>query len=195
MLEFSYETLKKRFEELAYLNRGLIIECIDERIGETHIFHAEGGIRQFVADLNSGEQGIHSIIFGEGVIENVSVDFALQYNAGYKENILTFANNIRTKEGGTHLVGFRTALTRAINGYIKHYPDIMIMTQSGKVIFAETKGEHLKNDNSREKIELGRAWRTAAGSQYRYYMVFRDGENLLPGAVSMSQFVETIKAL
>ena len=83
----------------------------------------------------------------------------------------------------------------AINGYIKHYPDIMIMTQSGKVIFAETKGEHLKNDDSREKIELGRAWRTAAGSQYRYYMVFRDGENLLPGAVSMSQFVETIKAL
>ena len=83
----------------------------------------------------------------------------------------------------------------AINGYIKHYPDIMIMTQSGKIIFAETKGEHLKNDDSREKIELGRAWRTAAGSQYRYYMVFRDGENLLPGAVSMSQFVETIKAL
>ena len=83
----------------------------------------------------------------------------------------------------------------AINGYIKHYPDIMIMTQSGKVIFAETKGEHLKNDDSREKIELGRAWRTAAGTQYRYYMVFRDGENLLPGSVSMSQFVETIKAL
>lgn len=83
----------------------------------------------------------------------------------------------------------------AINGFIKHYPDILIMTQSGKLICAETKGEHLKNDNSREKIELGRAWRTAAGSQYRYYMVFRDGENLLPGAVSMSQFVETIKAL
>ena len=71
----------------------------------------------------------------------------------------------------------------------------MIMTRSGKIIFAETKGEHLKNDDSREKIELGRAWRTAAGSQYRYYMVFRDEENLLPGAVSMSQFVETIKAL
>lgn len=78
-----------------------------------------------MADLNSGEQGIHSIIFGEGVIENVSVDFALQYNAGYKENILTFANNIRTKEGGTHLVGFRTALTRAINGYIKGQQDLV----------------------------------------------------------------------
>ena len=125
VLEFSYETLKKRFEELAYLNKGLIIECIDERIGETHVFHAEGGIRQFVADLNSGEQGIHSIIFGEGMVDSVTVDFALQYNAGYKENILTFANNIRTKEGGTHLVGFRTALTRAINGYIKGQQDLV----------------------------------------------------------------------
>ena len=59
----------------------------------------------------------------------------------------------------------------------------------------EPKGEHLKNDVSREKIELGRAWKNAAGSQYRYYMVFRDDDNLLPGAVSMSQFVDTIKAL
>ncbi len=125
VFEYSYDTLKKRFEELAYLNQGLTIECIDERIGETHVFHAEGGIRQFVADLNSGEQGIHPIIFGEGLVDNVTVDFALQYNAGYKENILTFANNIRTKEGGTHLVGFRTALTRAINGYIKGQADLV----------------------------------------------------------------------
>ncbi len=83
----------------------------------------------------------------------------------------------------------------AINGYIKHYPDIMVMTKSGKIIFAETKGEHLKNDDSRDKIALGQAWRNAAGSQYRYYMVFRDGDNLLPGAVSLSQFIETVKAL
>ena len=124
-LEFSYETLKKRFEELAYLNRGLTIECVDERIGETHVFKAEGGIRQFVSDLNSGENGIHAIIEAEGLVENVTVDFALQYNAGYKENILTFANNIRTKEGGTHLVGFRTALTRAINAYIKGQADLV----------------------------------------------------------------------
>ena len=124
VLEFSYETLKKRFEELAYLNKGLTIECVDERTGENHMLHAEGGIRQFVGDLNSGEQGIHPIIFGEGMVDNVTVDFALQYNAGYKENILTFANNIRTKEGGTHLVGFRTALTRAISAYIKSQPDL-----------------------------------------------------------------------
>lgn len=83
----------------------------------------------------------------------------------------------------------------AINGFIKHYPDIMIMTESGKIIFAETKGDHLKNDDSREKIALGQAWRTAAGRDYRYYMVFESDENLLPGAVSMSQFIDTIKAL
>ena len=83
----------------------------------------------------------------------------------------------------------------AINGFIKHYPDILIMTQSGKLICAETKGEHLKNDDSREKIALGQAWRTAAGKNFRYYMVFENEENLLPGAVSMSQFIDTVKAL
>ena len=83
----------------------------------------------------------------------------------------------------------------AINGFIKHYPDILIMTQSGKLICAETKGEHLKNDDSREKIALGQAWRTAAGKDFRYYMVFENDENLLPGAVSMSQFIDTVKAL
>lgn len=83
----------------------------------------------------------------------------------------------------------------AINGFIKHYPDILIMTKSGKLICAETKGEHLKNDGSRERIALGQAWRTAAGKDFRYYMVFENEENLLPGAVSMSQFIDTIKAL
>ncbi len=83
----------------------------------------------------------------------------------------------------------------AINGFIKHYPDILIMTQSGKLICAETKGEHLKNDDSREKIALGQAWRTAAGKDFRYYMVFENDENLLPGAMSMSQFIDTVKAL
>ena len=124
-LEFSYEILKKRFEELAYLNKGIKIECIDERSGENHIFYAEGGLKQFINDLNSGEHCIHQIIFAENIINNISVDFALQYNDGYKENVLSFANNIRTTEGGTHLIGFRTALTRSINGYIKNQQDII----------------------------------------------------------------------
>ena len=83
----------------------------------------------------------------------------------------------------------------AINGFIKHYPDILIMTKSGKLICAETKGDHLKNDDSREKIALGQAWRTAAGKDFRYYMIFDNEENLLPGAMSMSQFIDTVKAL
>lgn len=83
----------------------------------------------------------------------------------------------------------------AINGFIKHYPDILIMTQSGKLICAETKGEHLKNDDSREKIALGQAWNSHAGSQFRYYMVFMDDNDLPTGAVSMSKFLEITKAL
>ena len=83
----------------------------------------------------------------------------------------------------------------AINGFIKHYPDILIMTQSGKLICAETKGEHLKNDDSREKIALGQAWSSHAGSQFRYYMVFMDDNDLPTGAVSMSKFLEITKAL
>ncbi len=141
-IEFSYETLKKRFEELAYLNRGLEIECRDERTGEIHLFHAEGGIHQFVRDLNEGEAGIHSIIDGEGMADGVTVDFAIQYNTSYKENTLTFANNIRTREGGTHLAGFKAALTRAINGYIKSQPDLS----------KKLKGQSLSGDDVREGL-------------------------------------------
>ena len=82
-----------------------------------------------------------------------------------------------------------------INGFINHYPDIMLMTQSGKIIMVETKGEHLKNDDSREKIVLGKAWQNAAGSQYRYYMVFKEDVEPLPGALNIGAFLETIKEL
>ncbi len=140
--EFSFPVLQKRFEELAYLNRGLQIVCVDERSNETHTYHAEGGLEQFVKDLNSGEPGIHSIISGEGLAEGVTVDFALQYNAGYKENVHTFANNIRTTEGGTHLAGFKTALTRGINAYIKSQPDLV----------KKLKGAALSGDDVREGL-------------------------------------------
>ena len=119
-LEFSYEVLRKRLEELAYLNKGLEIEFIDERSDEKELFRFDGGIEQFVKDLNQGESAVHSVIYGYGEVHGVVAEFALQYNAGYKENTLTFANNIRTKEGGTHLAGFKTALTRAINTYLKN---------------------------------------------------------------------------
>lgn len=119
-LEFSYEVLRKRLEELAYLNKGLEIEFIDERTDEKESFRFDGGIEQFVKDLNEGEATVHSIIYGYGEAQGIVAEFALQYNVSYKENTLTFANNIRTKEGGTHLAGFKTALTRAINTYLKN---------------------------------------------------------------------------
>lgn len=102
---------------------------------------------------------------------------------------LTDLSNVRWWHRNIARQGF------CINGFINHYPDIMIMTQSGKIIMVETKGEHLKNDDSRDKIELGKAWSSAAGSQYRYYMVFREEENLLSGAVSIRQFKEIVKEL
>ena len=118
--QFDYSILKKRFQELAYLNPGLEIEFRDERTGEHDVFKAEGGIRSFVADLNTGQGGLHEMIYGFNETDNIQVEFALQYNASYKETVYTFANNIRTKEGGTHLVGFKTALTRAMNTYVQN---------------------------------------------------------------------------
>ncbi|MDD6087956.1 MAG: DNA topoisomerase (ATP-hydrolyzing) subunit B [Desulfovibrionaceae bacterium] len=141
-LDFSYDILKKRFEELAYLNRGLRIQCRDERTGENHLFHAEGGLEQFVHDLNEGEEAVHPLIASAGIDSGVSVEYALQYNTGYKENVFTFANNIRTKEGGTHLAGFKTALTRAINQYVKGQADLT----------KKLKGQTLSGDDVREGL-------------------------------------------
>ena len=117
--QFSYEVLRKRFEELAYLNSGLELDFNDERTNERNVFKFDGGVREFIRDLNAGETSVHGIVYGMGEVDKIVVEFALQYNASYKENVLTFANNIRTKEGGTHLAGFKTALTRALNTYIQ----------------------------------------------------------------------------
>ncbi len=118
--QFFFDILRKRFEELAYLNSGLEIEFNDEITSQKALYKFDGGLKQFIKDLNEGESGIHDIIHCSGVSDSVTVEVAMQYNAGYKENVHTFANNIRTKEGGTHLVGFKTALTRALNTYIQN---------------------------------------------------------------------------
>ena len=118
-LDFHYDVLAKRFEELAYLNPGIKIEFFDEKTQNRDVFKFDGGIVLFVKNKNQ-DNGIHKVIGGTGAMEGVSIDFALQYTAGYKENVFTFANNIRTREGGTHLQGFKTALTRAINTYIQN---------------------------------------------------------------------------
>ncbi len=132
--QFDYNTLKKRMQELAYLNSGLTIEFIDERSGEKDSFCFEGGIKSYVTDLNSGLGQINEIVFGAGESENIIVEFAVQYNTGYKENMLTFANNIRTIEGGTHLIGFKMALTRALNTYIQNaeVPKKLVRKVSGE---------------------------------------------------------------
>lgn len=120
--EFDFEVLKMRLRELAYLNRGLTIEAIDKRQEEApHLkFHYEGGIKSYVQHLNRAREVLHEEpIFIEGERNGITVEIALQYNDGYTSNIYSFANNIKTHEGGTHEVGFRTALTRIINDYAR----------------------------------------------------------------------------
>ncbi|MFP4034380.1 MAG: DNA gyrase subunit B, partial [Desulfovermiculus sp.] len=118
-LVLNYQMLSKRFEELAYLNSGLQIHLFDERTSQEDVFQFEGGIKSFVHHLNEAETPLHDIVFGQGEMQDVIIEFALQYHSGYKNNVISFANNIRTKEGGTHLSGFKTALTRTINAYIQ----------------------------------------------------------------------------
>ncbi len=116
--EFSREILAQRFKELAYLNKGLKIILHDERDGYFEEFVAEGGIVSFVEDLNKGKRVLHpKPIYITGERDGVLVEIAIQYNESYSEGIFTFVNNINTREGGTHLVGFKSALTRTINNY------------------------------------------------------------------------------
>ena len=115
---FNFDILSHRLRELSFLNAGLKISIVDERSEKSHAFQYKGGIKQFVEHLNRQKEPLHSKpIFIEGEKENVRVEIALQYNKGYQENIFSFANNINTTEGGSHLVGFKSALTRTINSY------------------------------------------------------------------------------
>jgi DNA gyrase subunit B len=116
-VDFSAETLQQRLRETAFLTRGLRIVLTDERAGgETVEFHYEGGIRDFVAHVNSTKDGIHKrIVYFEGENDQGNVEVAMQWNASYQESVYTFANNINTHEGGSHLSGFNAALTRTLN--------------------------------------------------------------------------------
>jgi len=116
--EYSFELLSQRLRELSYLNRGLTITIRDERSDKAHEFRFEGGLLQFVADLNSSKTPIHDKpISVVGEFEGTQVDIALQWNDSYQEAIFCFTNNIKNKDGGTHLTGFRAALTRTVNAY------------------------------------------------------------------------------
>jgi DNA gyrase subunit B len=117
-LEFSYDTLSHRLRELAFLNKGLKIKIADERINEEQIFFYSGGIISFVEHLNKNKNPLHpKPIYVAKEKDAISVEVAIQYNDGYSETLYSFANNISTKEGGTHLIGFKSALTRTANNY------------------------------------------------------------------------------
>ena len=118
--KFVYGTLVKRLQELAFLNRGVKITVADARNNETETFQYEDGLREFVKHLNRASDVVHADILSiEGESEGVGLDLALQYSGEYTENVHTYVNNISTTEGGTHLSGFRTALTRTLNNYGK----------------------------------------------------------------------------
>jgi DNA gyrase subunit B len=117
-INYSYDILSQRLRELAFLNKGLKITLNDERTDKETEFRFTGGIAEFVKHLNKGKQALHdSPIYMEGRREQVDMEIAVQYNDGYAENIFAFANTINTVDGGTHLSGFRSALTRTINFY------------------------------------------------------------------------------
>lgn len=121
-IEFNYTTIKHRMRELAFLNKGIKINLEDKRTGTADIFHYEGGIIEFVQYLNSKKDRLHEeIIYAEGEKDKAIVEIAIQYTDSYSENIYSFVNNINTIEGGTHLIGFKTALTRVMNDYAKKY--------------------------------------------------------------------------
>ncbi len=118
IIEFSFEILSKRLRELAFLNAGVHILLIDDRFEKKQEFHYEGGISSFVEYLNRAKSPIHpQVIYFEGEKGGVQIEIAFQYNDGYDEKLFTFANNINTQEGGTHLIGFKAALTRTMNTY------------------------------------------------------------------------------
>ena len=118
--EYEVEILEKRVKELAFLNKGLTIRLKDERTsdGETYEYHYEGGLKSYVEELNKNKEILtEEVIYLDGDKENVEVEISMQYHRGFSSNVLTYANNIHTYEGGTHEEGFRRALTRVINNY------------------------------------------------------------------------------
>ncbi len=144
--EYSFDTLSKRLRELAFLNKGVKIHITDERVEEgglpadEHVFQYEGGIKEFVEYMNKNKNPIHEPIYFETERDDVQVEVALQWNEGFIEGVFSFANNINTIEGGTHLSGFKTALTRATNDYIDRKK------------LAKTKELKLSGDDAREGL-------------------------------------------
>lgn len=118
--DFSYSTICERMQESAFLIKNLTIEVIDEKENRSESYHYENGLEAFVAYLNEDKKPLHKIVSFEGVKDTIKVDVALQYTDSYSESITSFVNNVKTNDGGTHEVGFKTALTRVFNEYAKN---------------------------------------------------------------------------
>lgn len=118
-LNFSYDTLAERLRESAFLLKGVKITLTDQRTDTQEVFHFEEGIKEFVAYLNEEKDTLTPVVYFSGEKEGIEVEFSYQYNDGYSENILSFVNNVRTKDGGSHEVGMKTALTKSFNEYAR----------------------------------------------------------------------------
>lgn len=141
IVDFDFETLEYRFREMAFLNKGIKIKLEDKRKDIEKEFYYEGGIKSFVEYINRNKNSIQKeVIYFEDEKDGTTVELAIQYTDGYSENVLTFANNINTTEGGTHLSGLRTALTRVMNDYGRKYN------------FIKEKEDNLSGDDVREGI-------------------------------------------
>jgi DNA gyrase subunit B len=142
-INYSFDILSNRLRELAFLNKGVEIRIVDERASKpkTHEFKFEGGIKSFIEYLNKNRTPIHKdVVYIESDRDNIVSEVALQYNDGYTETIFSFANNINTREGGTHLIGFKSALTRTLNGFVE------------KLGMAKKLDENLSGDDVREGL-------------------------------------------
>ncbi|MCY9202969.1 DNA topoisomerase IV subunit B [Bacillus atrophaeus] len=137
---YNFETLSERLRESAFLLKGLKIELIDERHQVEEVFYYENGIEAFVAYLNEEKDSLSEVVSFEGEHNQIEVDFAFQFNDGYSENILSFVNNVRTKDGGTHESGAKTAMTRAFNEYAR------------KVSLLKEKDKNLEGTDIREGL-------------------------------------------
>jgi len=143
ILQFSYEQLGQKLRELAYLNSGLEINIVDERHDKQQTFRYEGGIATFVADMNSTNAPLHpEVIAFIAEHDGTTVDVALQWNESYNEQLVCFTNTIKNRDGGTHLTGFRQALTRTVNAYATEY----------KLLGKDAKGSTLSGEDLREGL-------------------------------------------
>ena len=118
-IDYRFDTLGQRFREMAFVTRGVTIRFVDERNDREMTFYFEGGITSFVRYLNRNRENLHSVVYVEKEIENIGVEAAIQYTDAYTESVYSFANTINTIDGGTHLTGLRSSLTRVINDYAR----------------------------------------------------------------------------